>query len=261
MKKRMILLIVATVAVAILCAGLPSLTARLMDKTGENAPFFSNIHPVEQDTDQETGEQSMLEKLRLYGNGKSVDIKPANATKTELEVKKCVEAFLYPCQASGVYQTVTFPSPTLTAKLIYDVDDPSQSMIVWHYYGLKFRTTTDGQQLGEMQTMDVIVDDETGKILSVTFGHYNVSYSTKDIWERNKKRIEPLEKLYFAQLGLLEAAKAAKASPETYSVHEQQETYETEVHCTIEDSHCSVKLILAAGGKDAFRITVEKLKT
>lgn len=272
MKKRMISVIAATVAVAILCAGLPSLSAMLMDKTGENAPVFSDIHPVEQDT----GEQSVLQKLWLYSNGKSMDIKPANATKTEAEIKKCVEAFLSPCCAAGIYQDVTFLYPAVTTKLIYDVDDPSQTMIVWEYYATNFQTTADGQYFGETWAINVIVDDETGKVLSiqvdhrmvdeetgkvipVQFDHYNVSHSIKDIWERNKKRIEPLEKLYFAQLGWTEQAEAAKASPQNYEYLER-DTGVTEMHYTFADSTRGVKINLFVSGADTFRITVEKLK-
>lgn len=273
MKKRMISVIAATVAVAILCAGLPSLTAILMDKKGENAPVFSNIHPVE----QETGAQSVLQRLWLYSSGKSVDIKPANATKTETEIKKCVEAFLYPCRAAGIYQAVTFLNPTVTTKLIYDVDDPSQTIIVWEYYATNFRTAADRQHLGETWAINVIVDDETGKVLSVRVDHhmvdsetgkiipvqfdqYDVSHSAKDIWERNKKRIEPLMDLYFAQLGWTEQAEAAKASPKNYEYLEQ-DTGVTEVHYTFADSTRGVKINFAVNGADAFRIAVEKLKT
>ncbi len=257
MKKRIISAIAATVAMAILCAGLPSLTAIFMEKQGKNAPFFNDMHPVEQVSDTDT--LPMLEKLWLYDNGKSVNIKPANATKTELEIKKCGEAFLYPCRANGIYQVVTFAHPTMTTNLIYDMDDPSRSMIVWEYYATNFQTTADGQYLGETRTINVIVDDETGKILSVRFDHYNVSYSTKDIWERNRKRIEPLMDLYFAQLGLLEAAKAVKASPQNYEYLER-DTGVTEVHYTFADSTHGVKIIFATSGKDSFQISVEKLK-
>lgn len=259
MKKRVISIVAGAVVLVALCAGLPKLTAMLMDKQAENTPVFNDIRPVEQTTDTDT--LSMLDRLWLYGNGKSVDVNGANATKTENEIKKCVETFLYPCRAAGIYQGVTFPSPTLTAKLIYDVDDPSRSMIVWEYYAVKFQTTIDGQQLGEMRTINVIVDDETGKILSVLFDHYNVSYSQNDIWQRNKKRVEPLAELYFAQLELTELAQAAEASPEKYSFLEEQGENETEVHYILEEPDCGVKLIFAASGLDAFRVSVEKTKT
>ena len=272
MKKR-IFLIIAGVLVA-LCAGLPGFTALLMDKQAQSAPVFNDILPAEQASDRDT--LSTLDRLWLYGNGKSVDIKPANATKTEDEIKKCVETFLDPCRAAGIYQGVTFLSPTLTTKLIYNVDDPSQTMIVWEYYATDFQTTADRQLFGETWAINVIVDDETGKVISVQvdhyvvdeetgkvvsvlFDHYNVSYSINELWERNKKRIEPLVDLYFAQLGLQEAAKAAKASPENYEYLER-DTGVTETHYTFADSTRGVEISFAVSGADTFRITVKKLK-
>lgn len=274
MKKRMILIVVGVLVLVALCAGLPGLTSMFMDKQAQNAPVFNDIHPVEQISDTDT--LTMLERLWLYSNGKSVDIKPANATKTEAEIKKCVEAFLSPCRAAGIYQDVTFLYPAVTTKLIYDVDDPSQTMIIWEYYATNFQTTADGQYFGETWAINVIVDDETGKVLSirvdhhmvdeetgkvipVQFDHYNVSHSIKDIWERNKKRIEPLEKLYFAQLGWTEQAEAAKASPQNYEYLER-DTGVTEMHYTFADSTHGVKINLFVSDADTFRITVEKLK-
>ena len=272
MKKRIVLAIAATVAVALLCAGLPGLTAILMDKKGENTPVFSNIHPAE----QETGEQSVLQKLWLHSNGKSVDIKPANATKTEDEIKKCMEAFLNPCCEAGVCRSVTFRNPTLTTKLIYDVNNPSQTMIVWEYQATDFQTAADGQYFGETWLINAIVDDQSGKVISLRVDHYivdeetgktvpfqldyyNMSYSAKEIWEQNKKRIEPLMDLYFAQLGLSEAAKAVKTSPENYEYLER-DTGVTEAHYTFADSARGVKINFSVNGADTFRITVEKLK-
>lgn len=265
MKKRMFL-IIAGVLVA-LCAGLPGLTALFMDKQAQSTPVFNDIRPAEQASD--TDGLSMVDRLWLYCNGKSVAVKPANAIKTEDEIKKCVEAFLEPCCAAGIYQDVTFLYPTVTTKLIYDVDDPSQTMIVWEYCATDFQTGEDSRLFGETWAINVIVDDETGKVISVRVDHCMVDeetgkvvsvqfdYSAKDIWERNKKRIEPLMELYFAQLGLLEAAKAAKDSPRNYE-YLDRDTGVTEAHYTFADSTHGVKISFAVSGADTIRITVKK---
>ena len=61
--------------------------------------------------------------------------------------------------------------------------------------------------------------------------------------------------LYFAQLGLSEAAKAAKYE------YLERDTGVTEAHYTFADSAHGVKIDFSVSGADAFRIAVEKLKT
>lgn len=257
-KLKVILLLIATLALVILCACLPKLTAVYIDGEAENVAVYRDMQPVELEVKEGTTAFSMLEKLSLYANGQSVDIKSANATKEEAEIKTCVETFLDKCQATGIYEGIDPSSATISTKLVYDVADPAKSLVVWRYYATKLESAKDSQtQQTEIRGLDVIVDDETGKILSVSFEHYGAGYSQDGIWDRNRKRVNLLADLYFAQLELSEKADIAEASMGKLYEYVETDAGMTQVHYTILDPACGgIKITFEVGGVDNFRATV-----
>ena len=52
------------------------------------------------------------------------------------------------------------------------------------------------------------IDDETGKILCIRYDVYD-SYSMDGVWERNKTIMDAFTDIYFAQIGMTEAAESA----------------------------------------------------
>jgi len=67
MKKLKICLFAAgALALALLCAGLPVLTAMLMDQQVEKTPDYNTVRPVAQEFNEATSPLSMLAKLSLY---------------------------------------------------------------------------------------------------------------------------------------------------------------------------------------------------
>ncbi len=260
MKKLKICLFAAgALALALLCAGLPVLTAMLMDQQVEKTPDYNTIRPIELEFNEGASTLSMLAKLSLYINGNSVSVKAERATKTPDEIRACVEQFLSQCQARGIYQGMKLSGMTVTPHMVYNANDPTKCIIVWRCYATQTGPGQSASGQKELrQLTDVAVDDETGKILSISFDHYNVSYSQADIWERNRNRVEPLADLYFAQLGLTEKAETAKASPDKYYDYLEVDMGVTEVYYTIFDPDCgAVRICFLVGGVDTFRIYVE----
>lgn len=257
-KLKTILLCVATLALVILCASLPRLTAIIADKKAEKAPVYKAIQPISLEVQEGSEAFSMLEKLSLYANGQSLIVKSTKATKTEDQIKACVEAFMSRCQASEIYQGFQPSSATVTTKFVYDVGDSSKSIIVWRYYATMLEPIKDSpMQETELRALDVIVDDETGKILSVSFDHYGVGYNQDGLSERNRSRVEPLIDMYFSQLGLLEKAEIAEASMGKLYEYTETDLGVTEVHYTILDPACgTIKITFAVGGVDAFQVIV-----
>ena len=257
MKKLKICLFAAgALVLALLCAGLPKLTAMLMDRQVEKTPDYNIIRPVALEMQEE--ELSMLAKLSLYINGSRVSVKAERATKTPDEIRACVEQFLSQCQARGIYQGMNLSNMTVTPNMVYNAKDPTKCIIVWRCYATQTGPGKSDLGPGELWRLtDVAVDDETGKILSISFDHYNVSYSQDGIWERNRNRVEPLADLYFAQLGLTEKAEMAKASPEKYYDYLEIDMGVTEVYYTFLDPDCgAVRICFLVGGVDTFRITM-----
>ena len=255
-KLKIFLLATGAIALALLCAGLPALTAMLMDQRVEKAPDYNTIRPVA--LEMQDAELSVLAKLSLYINGSRVSVKEERATKTPDEIRTCVEQFLSQCQVRGICQGMNLSGMTVTPNMVYNAIDPTKYIIVWRCYATQTGPEQSASGQKELrQLTDVAVDDETGKILSISFDHYNVPYSQDGIWERNRNRVEPLAQLYFAQLGLTEQADAAKAEPEKYYDYLEMDMGVTEVYYTILDPDCgAVRICLVVGGVDTFRITM-----
>ena len=258
-KVKIIFFVTITVILVVLCASLPKVTAMLVDKRLEEKTVYKAMYPIDMETKEGSTAFSMLEKLSIYTNGQSVSVKPANATKTEDEIKAAVESFLQQCQAAGIYQSFQPDSVTMSTKFVYDVADPSKSIVIWRYYAVKSEASKDSPVDGnELRTLDVIVDDDTGKILSVTFDHYGAGYAIDGLWERNRSRVTPLVELYFSQLDLLEKAEIAEASMGKLYQYSETDMGVTEVYYTIMDPACgSIEIAFVVGGVDTFRILVE----
>ena len=260
MKKLKICLFAAgALALALLCAGLPVLTAMLMDQQVEKTPDYNTVRPVAQEFNEATSPLSMLAKLSLYINGSRVSVKAERATKTPDEIRACVEQFLSKCQDRGICQGMELSDMTVTPNMVYRANDPTRFIIVWRCYATQTGPGKNTSGQNELRRLtDVAVDDETGKILSISFDHTYVSYSQDDIWQRNKERVEPLTQLYFAQLGLTEKAEMAKASPEKYYDYLETDMGVTEVYYTILDPECgAVRICFVGGGVDTFRVILK----
>jgi len=255
-KLRSILAVAVTLGLVLLCAGLPNFSALLIRQKTGKTPVYKDIPPVELDFNQEEKPLSMLAKLSLYLNGQRVDVKPANATRTEEEIETRVKAFLSQCEQAGVHGSFQHPRPSVSTQVVYDVSNPAKSMIVWRYSGVALGPLkADNSQSYEMHVLDVTVDDESGRILAITLNHYNVSYSENGIWSRNRKRVEALTDLYFAQLGLTQMAELAEASPDKLYEYMEVDMGVTEVYYTILDPDCgALKILFLVGGVDTFRI-------
>lgn len=261
-KLKVIVLLAVGLALVLLCANLPKLIGRYAAQQGEKMSVANGqptvvTHPPA--TEADTGEKgfSVLGKLGMYLNGENVDTQPAKAVRTVSQIKACVEGFMAQCLTAGIYQGMEPAEVTVTPQMFYLADDPSRSVILWRYYATQTGPGKSEYGPEELRVLDVMVDDETGMILSASFDHYYTSFAKDDIYERNKQRAEPLTDLYFAQLGLTQRAEAAEAEPDKYYDYMETDMGVTDVLYTMIDPDCGVvKILFTLGGVDTFRINI-----
>lgn len=256
-KLKIILSLAATVTLVLLCAGLPKLVSVLVDVRAGKKPVYNNMQSVELELNEANGNLPIMAKLSLWANGKTMTISAASATKTEDEIKFCAEEFMDSCRKAGLYQGFTPEKETVSTKLIYDVSDSSKSMVVWRYFAYRNEPKAADAETSEVRTLELMIDDETGKVLSVTYDHYGIEYSQDDIWEQNRKRASQLTDLYFTHLGLVDSLGNAKDSLEIVYEYLQMDMGVTEVRYTISDpTWGTVPVYFVVGQTDTFRVII-----
>ena len=245
-KLKIFLAVVAALGMVLLCANLPRLTATFIDAQAGNSPVYNDIHSVELELKEEKDMLPIFGKLSLCATGETAYIEEFHAQKTEKEIKDYVYTFMDACQRAGFYQNFTPSTEVVRTWLLYDVGDPSNAIVIWTYFAF----------LGDpCQELEIMIDDETGKILSLAYEIYNVPYSTDGIWERNRKIVEPLADLYFEHLGLSEYAEAAEAAPGTLYRYMEIDFGVTDVYYTLSDpTYGTLEVLFDVGGAGTFRV-------
>lgn len=242
-KLKMIVTLVLTFGLVLLCATLPKHAAMFMDRQAGTAPVYNDICPVDLELKGSKEELPIFAKLSLCGKGKTAYIESFHATRTEDQIVNCVNLFLGACQKGGFYKKFKPSTEVVTAKLLYDPNDVSNSIIVWTYYAFK---TNPNEEL------HIMIDDETGKILSVSYHPYG-SYSMNGIWERNREILDAFTDVYFAHLGLTESAEIAEASPEILYEYLETDMGVTYANYTLSDpTYGTLQINFTAGGVGVF---------
>lgn len=257
-KLKIILSLAATVTLVLLCASLPKLVSVLVDVRAGKKPVYNNMQSVELELNEANGNLPIMAKLSLWANGKTMTISAAGATKTEEEIKFCAEEFMDSCRKAGLYQYFTPEKETVSTKLIYDVSDSSKSMVVWRYFAYRNEPKAVDAETSEVRTLELLIDDETGKVLSVTYDHYGIAYSQDDAyWEQNRKRASLLTNLYLTHLGLIDSYGNTMDSREIVYGYQEVDMGVIEGSCTVSDpTWGTVSINFVVGGVDTFRVII-----
>lgn len=198
MKKLKIpILIFMTLSLILFFALLPNLISFALDMRLSQTPNFSEILSIQLNTGTQPPAFSAIDKLAFLSVAEATDTTQDQMTMNEDEVTDAVSAFMYQCEAAGIFQPFEPSTVAMQPKLIYDLSDPSKHMFVW------FVTMLYKKEPNQVLRMDV--DDETGQILCITYGNYQ-EYSMDGVWERNKTVVDAFTDIYFTQLGLLDTA-------------------------------------------------------
>ena len=194
MKKLKIpVLILLTLGLLVLFALLPRLISSALDIKLSQTPGFSDMLSIQLNTGTQPQTLSAMDKLAFLSVAEAANTTQEQMTMREDEVTHAVSAFMYQCEAAGIFQPFEPSAVSLQPKLLYDLANPEKHIFVW--------TVTMLYKKEPNQVLRIDVDDETGQILCITYGNYQ-EYSMDGVWERNKTVVDAFSDIYFSQLGL-----------------------------------------------------------
>ena len=253
MKKLNISLTLAiTLGLLIVCAYLPQLVSSALDTQSGKAPSYNEMHSIQLDLSSGQNILPIMGKLTLLRDAETVNLSnlsPSQTAIAEEEVYEAVDGFMQECESAGIFEWFEPSHLSMRPKLCFDSSDASNHLIYW--------TVTMINENEPNQTLLLDVDDETGKILCVTFRIYR-SYSMDGVWERNKVVMDHFTDLYFGQLGLLEAAEAAEATASisgTYEYLEIDGGVSNAIYDFTDASYGKIRIQFDVDGAGGFMIT------
>lgn len=188
MKKIVILL---TVLLFLLIAFTPQIVGTVQDHAILNQTSFGEIKVIELDFTDRQRSLSMVERLALLGQGKTVDITESQATMTTEEVFAAVEREMAYYEEAGIFRWFKTMRQTAVPKLAVDGSDVNRFLVYW--------TVTYINKNDPSRSLVLDLDDETGKILAIRYEEYD-SYSMDGVWERNRALMDAFTGIYFSRL-------------------------------------------------------------
>lgn len=242
-KLKIPALILGTLALLAAFALLPRLVSFVLDNQRENAHSYSDMTSVHLELAAEN-KLSMLDKLSLLSDAEAMNITQDQMLMKEAEVYEAVQAFLTRLGDADVCQGFEPTDFSLQPKLVYDLSDPTRNLKLWMLTFLK------KEEPG--QTLILDVDDETGKILGMSYFGHRVTEEEKS-QESNKAVIDRFAQLYFDQLGLPEVTDTGEKSPAYVAGYEYTDMKEGAAAATYSlfdsfDERVSVQITVDGGG-------------
>lgn len=215
-KLKTGLVLVLALCLLILGACLPAIVALIQDSNTQNRTGSSDIAPISLNLIGSEPTLTMVEKMRLIRDGNTFSITEEDTQISAAEalayvdqyVEEYVAAELFPWFKSTHYEVV----PTLSI----DRENPEKYGIFWVVY------IADEEK--SSQSLIIILDDETGTLLSISYDNYDSNYADRTALSY---RMETLIDIYLRQSGLaLAATDVVDAEPDIEAIPGGDETTE-----------------------------------
>lgn len=161
-KLRQICLLLLSLGVLLLGAGLPTLAARLQDARAENVVSYQNISSLELDL-HDPKKLGLIEKCSLCVHGKEVMIAEEDAKHTRNEIQEIVRNSLEKYRDAGLIagNLDTF-SYDIDLMEVYSGILVGESAIFW---GVRMTDDSDDH----WQEIVLLLDDDQGAILNISY--------------------------------------------------------------------------------------------
>ena len=158
-KVRNAFLILLTVLLLVAGSLLPSAAAYFQDETITNAVQYESIEALKLKLEEEIPGMTYQEKIFLMMNGMGVEVTDENTVIKEKEVMEAVYAAMTPYMELFLGGSFDNDYIEYYPAMVYDESDPSRYTYYWY--------VTMSLDVSVNDTVSVILDDETGKILAV----------------------------------------------------------------------------------------------
>lgn len=194
MRKLQIILVLLVAGILVAgCGFMPMILARIQDYTSMNQIQYEQVNSVELAFVEDEPSLPLLEKLNILKFAGSIEIDANETNMSEAEAKAAFLNALQPFLDSGVIPvSLDNMEIWIYPQVAYNREDPREFMTVW---------TLDIVSHAEpYQSLGAVLDDETGKILSISYTSY-----TEEAYERPDSAEEHLlllAQVYFDGLGI-----------------------------------------------------------
>jgi len=189
-KVRNAFLILLTVLLLVAGSLLPSAAAYFQDETITNAVQYESIEALKLKLEEEIPGMTYQEKIFLMMNGMGVEVTDENMVIKEKEVMEAVYAAMTPYMELFLGGSFDNDYIEYYPAMVYDESDPSRYTCYWY--------VTMSLDVSVNDTVSVILDDETGKILAVEMIDPDMHIDEKYL----EKLQYTLASVYFADLGI-----------------------------------------------------------
>lgn len=190
-------LLVFLITLGLLGAGayLPQLVAAVKDRKNLNQPGSQNMASVALDLSGERKGLSTAGKIDLLRRGKTIAVTEREASMMEADVNAAVEILMDDYIAAGIFNWFEYTSWVAQPYLCVDLEAPDNFCVFW--------SVTIINENKPYQTLEVDIDDETGKIFSIRYDRFG-EFPLNGVWERNMATADAFVHVYLNQLELLE---------------------------------------------------------
>lgn len=193
---RTMLILLMTLGLLTLGAGLPKLVGMMTDRETINRPGYQAMRSVALDLSGERRYLSTAGKIVLLSRCETFNVTEKETSMTEAEVNAALISQMEEYAAAGVFAWFDHTSWVLQPKLCIDPDAPDNYGIFW--------TVTIVNNQKPYESLNVDIDDETGRIYSIRYDLYG-EYSLDGGLERNFATMDAFVHVYLNQLGLYDA--------------------------------------------------------
>lgn len=174
-KLKTISILAMTLCLIVLCAALPMLVAALQDRTAQNGAGYTDLKSVALELSAQSENLSIVEKLILLKSGDSYTISEKEATRTASEILSFAQKHIELYMNAGIF--IQFEASNFQVVPALCIDSNQQThCVIWAVFIVN--------RNDEGENLTVIVDDETGIILSIAYETYyenaEISYMDRD---------------------------------------------------------------------------------
>ena len=185
--------VLAVVLTALLLVGgslLPSAATHFQDKSTANVVQYENIEALQLKLEEEALSMTYQEKMFLLMHGAGMDVTDEKTNLKEEMVMEAAYAALMPYM--DLFLGGSFDNDYIEyyPVMVYDESDPSRYSYYWHVVMSLDMSMND--------SLSVILDDETGKILALEMIDPELMIEEKYL----QKLQYTLASVYFADLGI-----------------------------------------------------------
>ena len=185
---------------------LPMAAARIQDNAVTNAVAYGNIEALQLKLEEEVLSMTYPEKMSLIINGMGMEVGDENTRLKNADVPEAAYAALTPYLELFLGKVPDNDMLQFYPVMVYDETDPLRYAYYWH--------VSLSLDMSAKDTMNMILDDETGKLLAVELMDPGMSIERGYL----EKLRTALSAIYLEELALTPAEEWMLAAEEKYGI-------------------------------------------